>query len=379
MKDFKEKLKPNIILATYIIVLSYVLLNFEKVWKLLSSGLGILAPFIGAIGIAFVLNIPMTLIEKFILFPLESRKYEKFKKLKRPLAIILTLILIIGLLITLMVFVIPQLVKSMSTLTESIPRYLNSFEHMIDQNLSSIPGADKLINDILSMWKDVLQFASEFLGVAVSHVLDFTISVTSGIVTFFLALIFSIYMLANKEKLSLTLKKFIYAHLKIRFADKLLEIGSLSNDIFSKFIGGQCLEGCIIGTLCTIGMLILGLPYALLIGVIIGVTSLIPIFGAFIGTIPAMFIIFMIKPIEALIFLAFILALQQVEGHFIYPRVVGNSVGLSPIWVMLAMLVGGSLFGLLGFLLGIPAFSVIYRLIRENTNKKLAKKNIKID
>ncbi|MGL5868403.1 AI-2E family transporter, partial [Clostridium chrysemydis] len=290
MKDFKEKLKPNVILATYIIVLSYVLLNFEKVWNLLSSGLGILTPFIGAIGIAFVLNIPMTLIEKFILFPLESRKYEKFQKLKRPLAIILTLILIIGLLITLMVFVIPQLVKSMSTLTESIPRYLNSFEHMIDQNLSNIPGADKLINDILSMWKDVLQFASEFLGVAVSHVLDFTISVTSGIVTFFLALIFSIYMLANKEKLSLTLKKFIYAHLKIKFADKLLEIGSLSNDIFSKFIGGQCLEGCIIGTLCTIGMLILGLPYALLIGVIIGVTSLIPIFGAFIGTIPAMFI-----------------------------------------------------------------------------------------
>ena len=183
-------------------------------------------------------------------------------------------------------------------------------------------------------------------------------------------------MLASKEVLIFQCKKLLYAHLKEKTANYILKVGRLSNETFQKFIAGQCTEAVIIGTLCFIGMLILRLPYALLIGFIVGVTSLIPIFGAFLGTIPSAFLIFIINPIKALVFIIFIIVLQQFEGHLIYPKVVGNYIGLSAIWVMFAMLVGGSLLGFVGLLIGIPLFGVIYKLLKENTNNKLISKEL---
>ena len=173
-------------------------------------------------------------------------------------------------------------------------------------------------------------------------------------------------------------KQILYAFSKKSIADKIIEIGKLANVTFAKFITGQCIEAVILGALCFVGMNIFSMPYSLLISVLIGVTALIPVFGAFIGTIPAVFLILIINPIQALWFIVFILCLQQFEGNIIYPKVVGNSVGLSAIWVMLAMLVGGSTLGLIGMLIGIPTFSVAYQLIKEYTNKRLTNKNINI-
>ena len=183
-------------------------------------------------------------------------------------------------------------------------------------------------------------------------------------------------MLLNKERLQLGMKKVLYAFSKKNYADKVMYLGRVANESFSSYIGGQFIEAIIIGVLCFIGMIILNMPYALLISVLVAVTALIPIFGAFIGTIPSAFIILIIDPMKALWFVIFIIVLQQIEGNLIYPRVVGSSVGLPPIWVMLAMLIGGNTFGLLGMLLGIPTFSVIYKVSKEFINKRLNNKNI---
>ena len=189
-----------------------------------------------------------------------------------------------------------------------------------------------------------------------------------------LSLVLAIYMLASKERLLRHLKKFIHAFSSTKWANRILKVGHLANVTFYHFIAGQFTEALIISVLCFIGMTLLSMPYALLISVIIGVTSLIPIFGAFIGTLPGAFIIFIIDPMQALWFIVFIIVLQQFEGNIIYPRVVGNSIGLSGLWVMLAMLIGGSTFGILGMLLGIPLFSVFYQLLSSTVKARLAKK-----
>lgn len=374
----KSKFKQYILIATYIIVLSFILLNLSDVTSALDAILSILSPFTFAIGIAFVFNLPMKLFEDKVFYFLDKPKYKSAKNMKRPLSILATVITIFGLLTALIVFVIPQLVDSISTLLNSVPGYMQSFETLINQYINSTELLKKISEELLLVWKDILQFGGQFLGNSLNGLLNVTIGVTSGVANFILSLVLAIYMLASKETLILQLKKFIYAFTKKSFADRIIEIGQISNVTFASFIAGQCIEAVIIGILCFIGMTILSMPYALLISVIIGITALIPIFGAFIGTIPSAFIIMIISPIQSLVFVIFIIILQQLEGAFIYPKVVGGSIGLSAIWVMLAIMVGGSTFGFLGMLLGIPTFGVIYKLISQSTRNKLKSKNISL-
>ena len=375
----KSKIKTYIIISTYTVILAAIVLNYQKFFGTVGQFVSLFSPFIVAICIAFVLNIPMTFIEKRILSILDKPKYANLKKFKRPIAIVLTLLTFILLLSGFILFVVPQLADSISTLTKTVPDYLARFETMLSQNIDSNLALNDIWEKIVAAWQDIFSFASKFFSGALTQILDITVSVTNGVVNFFLAIVFSIYMLASKEKLIRHLKKLIYAFIKKDFCDKLLYVGKLSNKVFSSFIAGQCTEAVIIGTLCTIGMSILGMPYALLIGVLVGVTSLIPVFGAFIGTIPSAFLILLIEPMQAFWFIVFIIVLQQVEGNFIYPRVVGSSIGLPAIWTMLAILVGGGLFGVLGMLLGLPTFGVIYQLLREKTSDKLEEKEINIE
>lgn len=373
----KSKFKQYILIATYIIVLSFILLNLSDVTKAIGVILSILSPFTVAIGIAFVFNLPMKLFENKVFSFLDNKDFNKVKGLKRPLSILATIITIFGLFTALTVFVIPQLVESVSTLVESVPTYMKSFENLINQYINSTELFEKVSEQVLLLWKDILQIGGQLLGNSLNGILNVTIGITSGVVNLILSLVLAIYMLASKETLILQLKKFIFAFSSTKFANRVIEIGHIANVTFASFIAGQCMEGVIIGALCFAGMTILQMPYALLISVIIGVTALIPIFGAFIGTIPAAFIIMIISPMQAIVFVIFIIVLQQLEGAFIYPKVVGNSIGLSAIWVMLAMMIGGSTFGFLGMLLGIPTFGVIYKLIRQSTSNKLKSKNIK--
>lgn len=378
MKEINKKLKENILLGTYLIILYFLLLNIKWVTTALGSILGIISPFITAFAMAFVLNLPMKFFENKVFNFLDKEKSSFLRNLKRPLSILVTFISVIGFIVALILFVVPQLAASLSTLLDAVPGYMESFEKLLNKYLSSTEILQHIYNTLINTWQELLKYFANFLSTSLTSILNTTVSITSGFINFILSLVLTIYMLASKETLIYQIKKILYAFLNNAIVDKILSVGRLTNNTFAKFITGQCIEAIILGVLCFIGMTIFKMPYSLLISVLIGVTALIPVFGAFIGTIPAVFLILIINPIQAIWFVVFILCLQQFEGNIIYPRVVGNSVGLSAIWVMLAMLVGGSTLGLIGMLIGIPLFSVAYQLIKDYTNKRLNKKDLKI-
>ncbi|EPB8179506.1 AI-2E family transporter [Clostridium perfringens] len=373
--EFKNnKIKDYIFLSTYIILLIFFFINIKDIMNFLYKFLGILKPFIWGIAIAFILNIPVKLIEK----NLGNSKF--FKGMKRSFSITLTFLFFILAITLFILFVIPQLLSSISTLMNSIPEYLSQFEKFLEvnaiNNSQSQVMMQNIINELLNMWKEILKVTSRIVGTSLGYLLDFTLGITYGVINFFLALILAIYMLASKEILISQLKLIIYAFVSKNKADRIIELGKMCNEMFSKFILGQCTEALVIGVLCFIGMIILKMPYALLISVVIGVTALIPVFGAFLGTIPSAFIILIIDPIKALWFIIFIIVLQQLEGNLIYPRVVGSSIGLSALWVMFAMIVGGSLFGIIGMLIGIPIFGVVFKILKRVANRKINEKGI---
>lgn len=378
MKD--PKFKGNILLATYIVVLSYVFLNLDQIGNLFGTTIDIIKPFLIAICIAFVLNLPMKFYEnKFLPLLFKNIKSEKIKSAKRPIAIVLTLVTIIGLIIGLVIFVIPQLIESGATLAKNIPGYIESLENMIPEEFGATEVANKLVTEITNMGQDVLKVVGQVTGSFVSQVVEITVGVTSTIFNFFMGILIAVYILMSKEKLCLQIKKVLYAFMPKEKAEKIMTISKLSNLKFSRFVAGQCIEACILGFLCFIGMNIFSMPYALLISMIVGVTALIPIFGAFIGTIPGAFILFMVDPKLALYFIILIVVIQQIEGNLIYPFVVGNSIGLSALWMLFAISVGGSTFGIMGILIGIPLFGVIYTLMGITTNSRLKNKNIIVD
>ena len=379
MKNFLgDKFKEYWGIVTYIIILAYVIFNFKNIISGAENIMGILSPFIIGIAIAFILNLIMVIFEEKIFSFLDNKKYIKYSKFKRPLSVALTFIVVFVVILGLISFIIPQLIDSISTLTDAVPTYMKSFETLISKYVSNTEILNTVWNNFLSAWKEVLQFTGQILASSLTGVVNITLGFTSGLFNFILSIIFSIYMLLNKERLQLGMKKVLYAFSGKKLADKVMYLGKISNEAFSNYIGGQFIEAIIIGVLCFIGMIILRMPYALLISVIISVTALIPIFGAFIGTIPSAFIILIIDPMQAIWFIIFIIVLQQIEGNLIYPKVVGGSIGLPPIWVILAMVIGGNTFGLIGILLGIPIFSVIYKVFKEFVDKRLNNKDIKV-
>lgn len=379
MKDFLgDKFKEYWGIVTYIVILAYVIFNFKNIVSGGANIIGIISPFIIGIAIAFILNLVMVIFEKKILYFLDYEKYKKYSKFTRPLAVTLTFLSVFLVIVALIRFIIPQLIDSVSTLTNTIPSYIKSFESLVNKYVSDTEILYTIWDNFLSAWKEVLQFTGQIVVSSLSGVVDITVGFTSGVFNFIISIIFSIYMLLNKEKLQIGMKKVLYALSAKKFADKVMYLAKISNETFSNYIGGQFIEAIIIGVLCFIGMIIFKMPYPLLISVLIAVTALVPIFGAFIGTIPAAFIILIIDPMQAIWFIVFIIVLQQIEGNLIYPKVVGESIGLPPIWVILAMTIGGNTFGIIGILLGIPIFSVIYKVFKEFIEKRLNNKNINI-
>lgn len=368
-----DKFKEYWGIVTYVVVLVYAIFNFSNLISGVKGIIGIISPFIVGIAIAFVLNLVMKIFEEKLFSFLNDKKYKSYLKFKRPLSVSLTFITVFLVILSLISFIIPQLIDSISKLTNAVPSYMKSFEIFISKYVTHTEILNTVWNNFLSAWKEVIQFTGQVLASSLTSVVNITLGFTSGLFNFILSIIFSIYMLLNKEGLQLGMKKVLYSFSSKRFADRVMSLAKISNEVFSNYIGGQFIEAIIIGVLCFIGMIILRMPYALLISVLIAVTALIPIFGAFIGTIPSAFIILIIDPMKAIWFVIFIIVLQQVEGNLIYPKVVGGSIGLPPIWVMLAMIIGGNAFGFIGILLGIPIFSVVYKVFKEIVDKRLKK------
>ncbi len=378
MNEWGNKLKGYIILITYAILLYLAVSNISDVIAFLGNILAVLSPFILGIVFAYILNILMSLFERKLYCKLDQSKKSFVRKLKRPLSILTTFVVVFAFITAISLFVVPQLSQSISTLTSNMNGYLESLQKFINDTMIKYNLTGELWSSININWNEIVAKTSDVLRVALPQILIFTLGLTNGIINFIMGLIISIYLLATKEKMIKILKKLTYAFTSKNTSARLIDTSVQTNKAFQNFISGQLTEALIIGVLVFIGMLIFKFPYALLCSVIIAVTSVIPIFGAWIGAIPSAFIILMAQPPKAIWFILFIVILQQLEGNLIYPRVVGNSIGLDGLWVLFAIVVGGSLFGLTGVLLGIPAFAVLYAIIRRITYRKLREKNIEV-
>lgn len=375
MKDFK--LKNQFIISTYIVVLAFLLLNIKSIGNILIQSISVLKPFIIGIAIAFLINIPMKFFEIKLISPiLKKSKHKDTKTISRILSLILTLIILFIFISAFVNFVVPQLIKSTSSLVSKVPQYIDSLQTYIPNYLSHINISSSMHSSLLSGVEKVSNFVIKFANYFISNILSITFGVTSAITNFVIGFIIAIYILLSKEKLLIQCKKAAYAFLSESYAKKLIEVSHLVSFKFSRFIAGQCMDGVILGTLCFIGMTIFDMPYAILVSCIIAIADLIPIFGTFIGSAIAAFIIFMVKPITALYFIIMIVIIQQIEGNLVYPFVVGNSIGLSSFWILVPIFIGSSTFGVLGILIGVPLFSVIYTLASRHINKKLKEKNI---
>ena len=372
-KDILE-MRKWIILILIAIFSYWGLNNFDKLLGVINTGYKVLEPFILGGVIAFVLNILVNKIEKYLNKWIKNRRF----KLVRFISIILSLLIFILVIVFTAFLLIPELIENIQMLMGSVPGLIGDAQNSILNLLDKYPDIQNEISKMFAESGNVSTIISNVLNYFITGAIGFIGSLVSSFITIFTAIIFAIYMLAQKEYLIRGTKKVLYSLLNKKRADKLVEIGTLANKTFSKFISGQCLEAIILGGLMFIAFTISGFPYALMLAVLTAITSLIPIFGALIAMVIGAILIGIGDPVQAIIFVIVFQVVQQIEGNFIYPRVVGASVGLSPLWTLLAITVGGNLFGIPGILLGLPVASVLYALIKELVNGRLKNRAIKI-
>ena len=363
-----KKIRGLIVFAVIVVVAGW---NYRSLFALAMRLIGFVSPFLLGGVMAFILNVPMRRIEKMLPVKEESR-------LRRPFSLCLTLVFVVGVLLLVIFVVMPQLFETILSLQNSIPAFLASVKEEAERLFAQNPEIADYINSIEIDWKAFLEGVVGFLSTGAGSVLSSTVSaamsIINGVTTFVIALVFAIYILLQKETLSRQFQKLMKAFLPEAVMVRTLEILKLVSETFSNFLAGQCLEAVILGSMFFLTLSVFRLPYGLLIGVLIAFTALIPMFGAFIGCAIGAFLMLMVKPLDAVIFLIIFFVLQQVEGNFIYPHVVGNSVGLPSIWVLVAVTIGGSAMGIVGMLVFIPLCSVVYAILREIVNGRLEKK-----
>lgn len=372
-----KKIRELIIFTVLLVV---ALWKFEVVIDVLKTIWGIIFPFVLGGAIAFVINVPMSFLEKKIFGKIKEGN-KAGEKLARPISILLTIILAVGVIILVMFGVIPQLTRTIASLMMSIANFIPQMQDWIREFSHNNQDIMKLVNQVQFNPDQAIKWGISILGNGAGNMMNTTMSavgsIVSGFATFFIAFSFACYILFQKEKLYIQIRKIFFAFIPRKKAEAFLKICSLTYRTFANFLAGQCLEAVILGSMFVVTLSILKMPYALLIGTLIAFTALIPIFGAFIGCALGCFLIFMVSPKQAVLFIIVFLILQQIEGNLIYPHVVGGSVGLPSIWVLAAVTIGGNLMGIVGMLVFIPIVSVIYTIFREFVYMRLKKQHIK--
>ena len=375
----KQKIKGLLLVVCGGVAFYCALQRLDAVLAALGWLFGVLAPFLLGGALAFVLNVPMRAIERHLLK--RSRRGAKFR---RPLALVLTLMAVVGVLALASLVIGPGIADAVMSIIQEIPAAFDRLQkqlNVLSESLTEyLPMIQEWLAGVNINWeglsRKVLEYAQALGTGLVSSGSGFIGGVVSGVSTFVISLIFSFYILLQKEKLSRQGRQVLYGLLPLRRADRTLDILRLSSRTFSSFLSGQCLEACILGTLFVVAMTIFRMPYALLVGVLIALTALIPIVGAFIGCAVGALLIAIDDPWKALWFIVLFLVLQQIEGNLIYPHVVGSSVGLPSIWVLAAVTLGGKLMGIMGMLFFIPLCSVIYALFRSYVKNRLTQKAV---
>lgn len=386
-KDWEKIIIKTIVGLTIAIL---IILHFDLAIKGISALVGFMSPIILGFVVAFVINVILIRLEK-IYFPHTNNRF--LKKSRRPVCIALALLIILAVIAFVIAMVIPELINAFSILAKEIPASYDSILDKISVFISKVPALENWLVTTLEIdlehprdieWTKFFTKVVELIigskDGQLNSIMDSTVNIVSGIgsgiVSFCIALVFGIYVLAYKEKLSYQVHKLIRSYLKPKAENIIYYICHVTSETFSNFIVGQCTEAVILGTLCIIGMSIFRFPYAVMIGTLVGATALIPIIGAYVGAIVgAIMVMTQGGPIQALLFIVFIIVLQQIEGNLIYPKVVGSSVGLPGIWVLAAVTIGGSMNGVFGMLLSVPLAATLYRLLKEDTTRRINKKN----
>ncbi|WP_326513808.1 AI-2E family transporter [Clostridium intestinale] len=374
--------KRNIMdIAKYLFLALFVVLVVkysENIFSKIGNISGAAVPLISGLAMAYVLNILMKKLEK-IYFP--KSKNEIINKSRRAVCIFLAILLIIFILVIVALIVIPELVNAISVIIAAIPKFVEDIINFIDTNSDKYEVIENTLTtmqiDINEISRSVMTFASSLLTGVLNSIILFASTMANSLINFIISLVFAIYALANKEKLSYQIKKVMKAFLKNKSIEKINYVFHVINESFSNFIVGQCVEAVIIGGLCTAGMFVFSFPYAVTVGVFISVTALIPIVGAYLGAALGAFIILTVSPLKAVLFLLYITILQQLENTLIYPKVVGSSIGLPGIWVFAAITLGAGLGGIVGMLLSVPVAATIYKLFVDKVNKRLIEQEMK--
>ena len=377
MQIDKKLLRRLFLLAAGCLVFAWILLDTEQASSAAKSLWNLISPFVAGAVIAFVFNVPMRAIE---------RQLDGIHKegLRRALSIVLTIAALALVIMFVVEMLAPQIQVTVAALTERIPTFIEQTSAKLMQLMDDNPDMKAWIMEVADLesleWTKILKDSMSFLGNQMSTVMGSAVnvigSVTSGIVNLVVSIAFAIYCLARKEILARQGRRILYSLIPEKTGDEIIRILRLTNSTFSNFISGQCLEACILGGLFAVTMAIFRMPYIPLVSVIIAVTALVPVVGAFVGCVLGAFFILVDNPLQALTFVAMFLILQQLENNLIYPRVVGTSIGLPGMWVLVAVTIGGELMGVFGMLLMIPLASVLYTLAREFTDKRLAQRNI---
>lgn len=367
------------IVACAVILFYLSLSQIGMVLSKISGAIGILQPFIMGFSIAYILNFILKFFENNVINDSVCEKLKLKSKGRRIVSIFITYVVTFFIMYLFIKFVLPQLIDSMVGLANDVPMYINESTKFINDTLSSLNIEKQymvLINDNFNKFIEyVIKFASNLLPVLGTAIT----SIASSIWNIILGLIVSIYLLIDKEQFCALSKKIVYAALPSYAAEKTIEITHRSNMTFGKFLVGKILDSCIIGVLTFFILALCKMPYTILISVIVGITNIIPFFGPFIGAIPSFIIILFVSPVKALWFLLIIFVIQQLDGNVIGPKILGDSIGISAFWILFAILVAGKFLGLVGMIIGVPLFAVVYSLLKEIVEGRLKKKGLHVD
>ena len=377
MQTEKKILRYMFIFLVGAVTLCWIVLDTERAGNFFRNIWGMFTPFITGSIIAFIFNVPMRSVE---------RQLSEIRKpgLRRGVAIILTLSIFFMVIAFVFFLLIPQIQITVESIVATLPEFVRRETANLMSFLDQNPEIKEWVLEYTQLesidWSGLVQkvvtVAGEYLTKIVDRALNAIGSVTSGIVNLFLGICFAFYALARKEILARQCRRLLYSLIPEKWADEIIRVTRLTNSNFSNFISGQCLEACILGGMFALVMWVMDLPYIPLVSVIIAVTALVPLVGAFAGCVLGALFILVESPVQAFTFVVVFLVLQQIEGNLIYPRVVGTSIGLPGMWVLVALTVGGELGGIMGMLIMIPLTSVVYQLLREFTNGRVKALNI---
>ncbi len=375
----KRNMKKIILLVAFAIAFYMLVKNLYLVPAFIGSVMNIVGPVLAGFAVAFVMNVLMIPVETRLFAPLNRKYRKRWPKIRRGVSILVTSVIILGLITLLLFFVIPELARTITNLTNSIPSFIANLQSTISTFFREHPKIAQYADAMKINWSNISTMLATFGQKAASTLVSSTVAATTGLfhgaISIVLTIVIALNTLAQKEKLVAQIKKVLYAYLPRKHAESIHHICHLTDRAFYNCITGTLTEACILGTLCFIGMNIFHFPYAILISILVAFNALVPIIGSFLSTVVGGLLVSIVSPIEGIWYMVYFCVLQQLEGNLIYPRVVGSRVGLPVLWMLIAITIGGNAFGVLGMIINIPVCSVLYTLLRENVHSREALAN----